>query len=72
MIMLTQKHGNDAIKFLVKYSTKRALRTLDALQLAIAIDLKKQKNLDTFVSSDDKLTKVVKLEKIVFLNPELP
>jgi len=70
--MLTQKHGNDAIKLLVKHSTKRALRTLDALQLVIVIDLKMQKSLDIFVCADDKLSKVAKLEKIVFLNPELP
>ncbi len=45
-------------------------RSLDALQLAIALDLKKSNLLDQFVSADAKLDGVAKLEKIKFLNPE--
>jgi predicted nucleic acid-binding protein len=71
-VMLMQKHGSIAVKLLVKHATKRALRTLDALQLAVATDLKGQSNLDYFVCADDKLDKVAKLEKITFLNPEKP
>jgi hypothetical protein len=40
--------------------------------LAVASDLKGQRSLDYFVCADDKLDKVAKLEKITFLNPELP
>ncbi len=72
VIMLAQKHGRSAIKLLVKHATKRGLRTLDSLQLAIAMDLKIQNRLDCFVCADEKLSKVTKLEKIVFLNPESP
>jgi hypothetical protein len=56
----------------LKHAPKLSLRTLDALQLAIAVDLKSQKNLDYFVSADAKLNKVTKIEKVSFLNPELP
>jgi hypothetical protein len=72
IVMLTNKHGRSAVKLLVKHAPKRALRTLDALQLVIAIYLKSQKSLDYFVCADDKLGKIAKLEKIAFLNPELP
>ena len=72
IVMLTNKHGRSAVKLLVKHATRYALRKLDALQLIIAIYLKSQKSLDYFVCADDKLDKVAKLEKIAFLNPELP
>lgn len=72
VVTLTQKHGLAAIKLLLKHAPKLSLRTLDALQLAIAVDLKSQKNLDYFVSADAKLNKVTKIEKVSFLNPELP
>lgn len=69
--MLTQKHGRNAVRLLVQHATKRALRTLDALQLAIAMDLKGRRSLHYFVCADDKLDKIAKLEKIAFLNPEI-
>jgi predicted nucleic acid-binding protein len=72
IVMLTQKHGRTAVKLLVKHATKRSLRTLDALQLAIAVDLQSQRMLDYFVCADIKFGKVVKLEKVNFLNPEIP
>jgi len=72
IVMLKNTHGRSAVKLLVKHATKSALRTLDALQLVIAIYLKSQKSLDYFVCADDKLGKVAKLEKVAFLNPELP
>jgi len=72
IVELKHQHGQSAIKLLVKHATKRGLRTLDSLQLTIALELRSQKNVDTFVCADEKLSKVAKLEKIVFLNPELP
>lgn len=70
IVLVTQKHGSRAIKLLVKHATKRGLRTLDALQLAIALELKSRNLLDQFVSADAKLDGVAKLEKIKFVNPE--
>lgn len=72
VVMLTEKHGRTALKLLVKHGTKRGLRTLDSFQFAIAMDLKNKKSMDWFVSADEKLGKVVKLEKVFFLNPEEP
>lgn len=69
--MLRQEHGRSAINLLVKHATKRGLRTLDALQLAIAIDPKSRRGLDGFVCADDKLAKIIKLEKIAFVDPEV-
>lgn len=69
VVALTQKHGRGALKLLVKYGTKHGLRTLDALQLAIAIALKKNGRLHHFVCADKGLDSIAKLEKVRFLNP---
>ncbi len=69
VIALTQEHGRGALKLLVKHGTKYGLRTLDALQLAIAIELKADGRLHHFVCADDGLNSIAKREKVRFLNP---
>ena len=69
IVMLTQKHGQNAVKLILKYATKSSLRTLDALQLAIAMDLRSKRTMDYFVCADAKLGKIAKQEKVGFLNP---
>ena len=48
---------------------KRSLRTLDALQLAVAIGLKELK--PVFVCSDKKLVSAAENEGIEAINPEV-
>jgi predicted nucleic acid-binding protein len=55
-----------------RHSFSHRLRTLDALQLAMAIDLSSQGLLDRFVVADKALGQVAALEGLVVLNPETP
>jgi hypothetical protein len=48
------------------------LRTLDALQLAVALDLSSQHLLDRFVVADQSLGDVASDEGLNVLNPETP
>lgn len=59
-----------AISLLKKHAPTRALRTLDALQLAVAVDLKEQGRLGTFVVADETLADVATQEGITAVNPE--
>ena len=53
-----------------KHAPTRALRTLDALQLAVAMDLKEHGRLGTFVVADETLADVATQEGITAVNPE--
>ena len=53
-----------------KYGFTRRMRTLDALQLAIAMDLQEKSLLDVFVVADRLLAEVAVLEGLSTLNPE--
>ncbi len=67
---LGTEHGTHAIKLIVKCAPANSLRTLDALQFAVAKELNSQSRLDYFLSSDAKLMAVVEKEKIRCINPE--
>jgi len=71
VVPLTDHHKYTAIALLDKHALTRALRTLDALQLAVAVDLKEQEKLTYFVTADEKFGKIVEEEGIVVINPEL-
>jgi len=70
IVQITHQHKEAAIGLLKKHAPTRALRTLDALQLAVAVELKAQGKLDYFVTADDRFGKVVNLERIKVINPE--
>ena len=59
-----------AISLLKKHAPTRALRTLDALQLAVAVDLKEHDRLEAFVVADETLADVATQEGMTALNPE--
>ena len=46
------------------------LRALDALQLAVVIELRNQRSVDHFVAADAILCGVAKLEGFSVINPE--
>lgn len=58
-----------AISLLLKHGQNRPLRTLDALQLAIALNLKEQGLLDTLVCADETLCQLAQEEGIAVINP---
>jgi predicted nucleic acid-binding protein len=66
------EHFRAARQLLVKHGVVEALRTLDALQLAVALDLKRAGLVTVFLAADQKLCRVAALEGIAVTNPEQP
>jgi len=67
---LTDGHLKDAERLIGRHSFTRKLRTLDALQLAVALDLRNQSLLDHFVVADRSLADVAGLEGLSVIDPE--
>ncbi len=65
-------HFRGARRLLIKYGSSEALRTLDALQLSIALGLKEAGLVTVFVAADQKLCRVAALEGFAVTNPEQP
>lgn len=55
-----------------RYAFEFRLRALDALQLAVASELRSQKLVDTLVAADAILCEVARLEGFSVINPEHP
>lgn len=55
---IDERHYQDARHLLVRYGVKMALRTLDALQLAIALDLRQIGLISVMVVADRRLCRV--------------
>jgi uncharacterized protein len=53
-----------------RYAFDSRLRALDALQLAVALELRNQKLVEHFVAADAILCEVAKLEGFSVINPE--
>ncbi len=53
-----------------RYAFESRLRALDALQLAVALELRNQKLVDNFVAADATLCEVARLEGLSVINPE--
>ena len=69
VLLLTREHFSNAA-ILGRHSFTKPLRTLDALQLALAIDLRAQELLNVFVVADKALCEVAKSEGLPVLNPD--
>ena len=54
-----------------RYAFDFRLRTLDAIQLAVALELRHQGLIDHFVVADSNLCEVAQLEGLSVMNPEL-
>jgi uncharacterized protein with PIN domain len=61
-----------AQRLLVRHGLVRSHRTLDAIQLAVALDLHAASPLDDFVCADANLGQVAAAEGLTVLNPEIP
>jgi predicted nucleic acid-binding protein len=65
-------HYRSAERLVRKYAAPQPhplLRTLDVIQLATALDLRRQPGLDYFVSADEDLCEVAKAEQLSVINP---
>ena len=65
-----EDHFVAAERLIGRHSFMRRLRTLDALQLAVALDLHNQGLLDSFVVADLPLAEAGALEGLRVINPE--
>lgn len=69
-IRLLDVHFQLAAGLVAKHGTNRQLRTLDALQLAVALKTHQVRPLDHFVCADQRLCDVAALEGLAVLNPD--
>jgi hypothetical protein len=65
-------HYHVARTLLVKFGATEGLRTLDALQLAIVLDLKQLGEVSLMVTADQRLSRVAPLAGCLAVNPEQP
>jgi uncharacterized protein len=67
---LVRSHLRAAERLIIQHAPTRRLRTLDALQLAIALDLASAGSATTFVVSDVSLGEVARIEGLQVINPD--
>ena len=72
VVRMTGFHFQEADRLVRKHGPSRRLRTLDALQLAVALDLTKQGVLDHFVCADKGFIPAAVAEGLSVINPEQP
>lgn len=70
--LVSERHFHLARKLLIQYGVAEGLRTLDALQLAIALDLRQLGQLKVLVAADQRLCQVASLTGCPAVNPERP
>ena len=70
VIRLTEGHYREAEQLLRRHGLTRSLRTLDALQLAVALDQRRRGMLDAFVCADQNLCRIAQEEGLSVINPE--
>ena len=63
-------HFQSARKLLVRYGVVEGLRTLDALQLAMALDLQQLGQIAVLVAADQRLCRIASLAGCSAVNPE--
>jgi predicted nucleic acid-binding protein len=66
------RHFHAARKLLIQYGIPEGLRTLDALQLAMAIDLRDVGQIEVIVAADQRLCRIASMAGCDAVNPEKP
>jgi predicted nucleic acid-binding protein len=69
---VAEDHYTTAARLIGQYSPSSRLRALDALQLAVALDLSSQGLLDTFVVADHPLAEIATREGLKVIEPSGP
>ena len=69
VVRMLQGHFYEAERLIRTHAPTKALRTLDALQLAVALDLHRQGKLDYFVCADGALCTVAQDEGLSVIKP---
>jgi predicted nucleic acid-binding protein len=66
------RHFSKASVLLQTYGVSDGLRTLDAIQMAVALELAQTQRLGVFVAADKRLCRVAALAGLATINPEVP
>ena len=72
VVRLLVRHHQEADRLIEQYGLVHSLHTLDALQLAIALDLPRKLGSMEFVTADHVLLTIAPLEGLAVKNPEVP
>ena len=72
VVQVTPADFQRAQQLLIQHATTRSCRTLDALQLAVALALHVINALDDFVCADANLCLLAAAEGLTVINPEVP
>lgn len=72
VLPLRDRHYRLAEELITRYGLSDGLRTLDALQLATAVELRRHARISHFVSADIDLLRVASAEGFAVINPEQP
>ncbi|MCZ6635382.1 MAG: type II toxin-antitoxin system VapC family toxin [bacterium] len=71
IVRIVESHHGEAERLIRKYA-RRSLRTSDALQLAVALDVNRRTILDQFVCADIRLCEIATEEQLSVFNPAQP
>lgn len=72
LVRMTGQHYQEAERLIQQYAPSQSLRTLDALQLAVALEVRRRAVLDRFVCADRRLLTIAAAEGLTVVNPEQP
>jgi hypothetical protein len=72
VVRMLVRHFQEADRLLQQYGTSQSLHALDALQLAVALDLRRRGMLDEVVAADRVVVTIALAEGLKVLNPETP
>jgi predicted nucleic acid-binding protein len=68
-VRLLVPHFRHAERLIDRHGKSRRLRTLDALQLSVALDLHQHARIETFVCADQPVCEIAAMEGLTTLNP---
>ncbi len=72
VVRMSGLHYQEAERLIRKHAMSYSLRTLDAIQLTVVLDLCARGLLNHFVCADRNLCKVAVSEALTVINPEIP
>lgn len=72
VVRITSPHFQAAEKLVRRLAPTQNLRSLDALQLAVALDLHARGLITQFICADSRLCVIAANEGLAVVNPELP
>jgi predicted nucleic acid-binding protein len=72
VVRLSAFHYQEAERLIRTHAMSSSLRTLDAIQLSVALDLRARGLSNYFVCADRNLCKVAIAEALTVINPEIP